>query len=212
MTAPHQPETGGGVAAAVRDEAEELRDAVSGAGSEVLDVTKDRVGDVADELRRSLTTEADHQVERLHDHLDGMADDLQALAAGEPRPDAPATQLVERGGAHLHATAERLEGQSAEQLVHDLAAWARRRPGMFLLGAATCGVLVGRWLRNMPDRSANDSSDDGPPSRATGGGRSPASMSEPARPVPTVGQGAEIPAGSLGAPGGTTVLAAEAPR
>ena len=53
---------------------------------------------------------------------------------------------------------QQLDGREPAELLDDLRSFARRRPGMFLAGAAIAGVVVGRVLRGSATRPRTDSS------------------------------------------------------
>ena len=56
-------------------------------------------------------------------------------------------QYADQAREKLSTFAERLDQDGPQALMTDLAAFARRRPGIFLLGAAGAGFVVGRIVR-----------------------------------------------------------------
>ncbi len=112
-------------------------------GGETLARAGDLLGEAKDQARR----QAETQTQRLAESLGRLRDQGRALAAGHPEeagslPDV-AGQLVSR----LDQVAERMGNRGFDGTVNDLQRFARRRPGLFLLGAAATGLAVGRLVR-----------------------------------------------------------------
>jgi hypothetical protein len=57
--------------------------------------------------------------------------------------------LVRQGSEAAERLASRLEHGGVDAVMADARAFARRRPGAFLLGAATVGFVAGRLVRNL---------------------------------------------------------------
>lgn len=74
--------------------------------------------------------------------LTTVADELQEMAHSSR--SAPVSQLARQGADQLHQLASWLKDHQADDLLEEARAFARRRPGVFLLGAALAGVVAGR--------------------------------------------------------------------
>ena len=121
------------------------------AASVAQDEAKQVASDVRDQARGLLTetrtqvedqsrTQRDRLVETIRgfsDDLDGMAEQRSGLASDAAREVA----------ARARSFGQRLDGREPTELLDDLRAFARRRPGMFLAGSVIAGVVVGRFLR-----------------------------------------------------------------
>ena len=110
-----------------------------------------------------------------------MSDQLQALTEGRPGDAGPLAGYVTDARQQVASFASRLEDRGIEGVVDDVARFARRRPGVFLLAAAGAGFVVGRFVRSgvsvARDSSPNGDSerradvdvDDAPTQTARGG-------------------------------------------
>ncbi len=106
-----------------------------------------RAGDLLGETKDQARRQAETQTQRLAESLGRLRDQGRALAAGRPEeagslPDV-AGQLVSR----LDQVVERMGSGGFDGMVDDLQRFARRRPGVFLVGAAALGLAVGRLVR-----------------------------------------------------------------
>jgi hypothetical protein len=115
-------------------------------GRAVVDEAKERARDFMTESRERLRYEATGQTQRIAETMRTLGGQLNAMAQGQPTegwlPDAG-----RRLAATMTDTARKLEERGPDAALHDLKAFARRRPGMFLAGALGAGFVVGRMLR-----------------------------------------------------------------
>jgi hypothetical protein len=63
---------------------------------------------------------------------------------GDQTPSGPAADLVRQAGDKVDEIAGWLQNREPGDLVNEVRAFARRKPGVFLLGAALAGVVAGR--------------------------------------------------------------------
>jgi hypothetical protein len=129
--------------------------------SEALDSARTLVGEATGSLRE----QAGQQTERAATGLRTLSDQVRALAEGRPDEAGPAGDYARQAGEKLQQVADRLESGGIEGALSDLQGFARRRPGVFLLGAAAAGFAVGRLVRGA--QAAN--SDGGPSSNGSNG-------------------------------------------
>jgi gas vesicle protein len=184
------------VASKAADEAQAVASTAQAKGQQVVGVAARqarRVGatakEQADQVRgevveqaRSLGEEARSQIEaqataqsrRLADTLSRVGDEVTALAEG--RPDeaeilgsyvADAATAVYDAADRVYGLARDIDEQGLTAVIDDVAAFARRRPGAFLLGAAVAGFAVGRAVRVSKDEGQGD--EDGGVDTASGG-------------------------------------------
>ncbi|WP_078491768.1 hypothetical protein [Streptomyces yerevanensis] len=118
--------------------AEQARAVTSEARQQAVTVVRD--------LRESLTGQAEAQTRRAAGTLRKWADDLSGLARHAP-DDSPTHGLVAQAAQGSQRAAEYLDRQGPQGLVTDVEYFARRRPGVFLGGAALAGFLVGRLAK-----------------------------------------------------------------
>jgi hypothetical protein len=130
------------------------------------------VGDQAREVASETRTQARHLVQEGADQLRGQASDGQRRLAGSLRDlSGQLRQMSDRGeGSGLAANlvdeatqrtdqlASWLEAREPGDVVTEVRRFARRRPGLFLAGAAIAGVVVGRLTRNVLASAQDDRS------------------------------------------------------
>jgi hypothetical protein len=76
-----------------------------------------------------------------------------------------ASDLVRNAAERVQTVSRHLEGREPAQLLDDVRDFARRRPGVFLLGALAAGVVAGRVARGAQKAHA-----DSPTTSTTGSG------------------------------------------
>src|SRR5215210_4127369 len=111
---------------------------------------------LVDEATGSLREQAGQQTERAAAGLRTLSDQVRALAEGRPDEAGPAGDYVRQAGEKLQQVAERLESGGVEGALSDLQGFARRRPGVFLLGAAAAGFAVARLVRGAQAAHADE--------------------------------------------------------
>ncbi|MFN8040153.1 MAG: hypothetical protein U0Q07_13160 [Acidimicrobiales bacterium] len=197
-------------AAGAVDQATSAVGATAATARDELDAVASEASQHAEQLvreaRREVADEADRQVRRAAGNLHTVADDVTALAEGRPREGAAATTLARRGGEQLDRIATRLEHGGSQVLLSDVRRFARRRPGVFLVGALGAGFVVGRMLRNGAMAGANgngNGSTSGNGDRAAGAtdarwGAAGLSATSPGDPILTPGGAAGGPEAAPG--------------
>ncbi len=88
-----------------------------------------------------------------------MADELHQMADGGDQ-HGPASDLAKQAADKLGDVADWLTRREPGELVDEFRAMARRRPGLFLLGAAVAGVVAGRLTRGAVDANRESGSRD----------------------------------------------------
>jgi hypothetical protein len=157
-----------------RTTARDVREVAATAREQALVVAgevSDQTRSLLEETRSRLEAQTQEGFQRLGDSCRQLGGEARALAEGRPE-DAPVlSDYAWRAADTLGGVADRLE-QLAEEvesdglpaLLEELQSIARRRPGLFLLGAAVAGVGVGRLVR-----AGRDDGDSEP--EAVGAGR-----------------------------------------
>ncbi len=117
------------------------------------------------EARSQLESQAQAQVRGLAARLAGLGEEAQALGEGRPEDADTLVPYLSNATAAVHDAADRIYTLAADLderglagVLEDVQAFARRRPGPFLVGAAVAGFGLGRAVR------ASSSQDAEPPS------------------------------------------------
>ncbi|WP_166390783.1 hypothetical protein [Nocardioides ochotonae] len=121
--------------------AEEARAVASEAAGQARRVLDDAITQASEQSRT--------QQARLAETLRGLADDLGQMAdGGEP---GLATSVAKEVADRARSAGSYLEGHEPSELLEEARRFARRRPGVFLLGSLAAGVVAGRLLRGAAD-------------------------------------------------------------
>lgn len=139
---------------AARDKAGEGAGLVSEKAADAAGTAKDRASevageataqarDVAGELREQIQDQARAQTQKLAQNVRQLADELGDMGQSG-KEDSPATNAVRQLASRGRDVADKLENQGPQGLVQDLQDFARRRPGVFLMGAALAGFATAR--------------------------------------------------------------------
>ncbi|MGY1805517.1 hypothetical protein ACI78T_19705 [Blastococcus sp. SYSU D00922] len=137
-------------------EAKNVGQTAAEAGSQVASVATDQAKQVAQETQRQAKdlleqgrTQVKDQVvtqqQKAGQSLSSLAQELRALADGTSQgAPGPARDLLQQASSQVENFAGMLQNREPAQLLEDVRSFARRKPGLFLLGAAAAGVLAGR--------------------------------------------------------------------
>lgn len=158
-----------------RDEAAELGRTTADAGQHVGGVAADQAATVAREARRQAKdllgearTQATDQAragqQRAAEGLRSLAGELHQMSDGGDT-HGPASDLAAQAAERVDGLAGWLDRHEPGDLLGEVRAYARRRPGTFLLGAAVAGVLAGRLTRGAVDASREEEQPARPPQR-----------------------------------------------
>jgi hypothetical protein len=154
----------GSVASSAKDTAKET---VSEAATQLRSVAseaKDQVGQFAQQAAEEFREQADGRSAQAAQGLRSLSSQMDALANGRVDQAGTLVRFVQDGQSRVTSLAERLEQRGAQGVIDDIGAFARRRPGLFLLCAAGAGLAVGRMVR--ANATASSSSPDGEESGA----------------------------------------------
>lgn len=146
----------------VREESREVADTAKERAGGVAQTAREQAGDVVahtqaeardllQELRTSLRQQTQAQRDRMAEVLGGFEQELQHMV-DQGGGSGPATEVIRQAAQRCRTWRQYLEDDS--DVVGDLRSFARRRPGTFLLAAATAGVVAGRITRGARDAKA----------------------------------------------------------
>lgn len=138
---------------AVRNEAAGVSQSVRDAGDHVAQAALDQAKEVAGQTRQQAESLLQQGRQQLHDQavfqqqkvalrLTTVADELRELAHNSGSDTVG--ELTRQGADQLHQFASWLHDREPSDLLEEVRSFARRRPGVFLLGAALAGVVAGR--------------------------------------------------------------------
>lgn len=125
------------LAGTVRSQAEQVKGELAGQARGMLAETQGQ-----------LQAQADMQASRLASALFQVGGQAVALAEGRPEQAGPLVDYAEQAATWLDDRASYIEERGLEGLATDVVDFARRRPGLFLAGAAVVGFGVGRLVRS----------------------------------------------------------------
>ena len=139
-----------------KDQAKNIGQTAAQAGSQVASTATDQAKEVVHETQRQAKDLLDQgrtqvkdqvvsQQQKAGQSLSALAQELRALADGSSEgAPGPARDLLQQASSQVENFASMLQNREPAQLLDDVRSFARRKPGLFLLGAAAAGVLAGR--------------------------------------------------------------------
>jgi hypothetical protein len=148
--------TGTSKADIAKDEARNVKDTAAQAGSQVAATAADQARTVVDETQRQakdlleqgrsqLKEQTIGQQQKAASSLTSLAQELRGLADGTGGgAPGPARDLLQQASGMVEGFADKLQNREPAELLDEVRSFARRKPGLFLLGAAAAGVLAGR--------------------------------------------------------------------
>jgi hypothetical protein len=114
----------------------------AGQARQVVAETTHQARGLLEQGRQQLRDQVAFRQEKVALRLATVADELREMA--HVSRSAPVSELADHGAESLHQLASWLKDQQPGDLVEEARRFARRRPGVFLLGAALAGVVAGR--------------------------------------------------------------------
>jgi len=163
--------------------AQAAQDVASEATSEpkaVAGHAKDQLGDFVGQARDEVRRQADDRSAQAATGLRSLADQVGALKEGRTEEAGNLAGYLDEAQAKVSSFAARVEEGGAQGVLDDLTSLARRRPGVFLAGAAVAGFAAGRFLRAAR-------SDDGGQSSVAATTGAPSAMAPPLPPPDATG-------------------------
>ena len=139
-----------------KDEAKNVQQTAVQAGSQVASTATDQAKQVAQETQRQakdlldqgrtqVREQAISQQQKAGQSLSSLAQELRGLADGTSSgAPGPARDLLQQGAGIVESFAGKLQNREPAELLEEVRSFARRKPGLFLLGAAAAGIVAGR--------------------------------------------------------------------
>jgi hypothetical protein len=153
-----------------KDEAKNVGQTAAEAGSQVASTAADQAKEIAQETQRQakdlldqgraqLKNQTISQQQKAAQGLSSLATELRGLADGTSQgAPGPARDLLHQASGMVEQFASKLQNREPAELLDDVRMFARRRPGMFLFGAAAAGVVLGRLTSGMKAAHSDGSS------------------------------------------------------
>jgi hypothetical protein len=151
--------SGAGTSDVAKQEARATAEQVKEGGRHLADVGKDEARNVTSEAgqqakqlweqtRSEMADQGAQQQQRAAQGLRSLSGELRSMADGSQQ-NGIATDLATQASQHVEEIARWLEDREPGAVLEEVKGFARRRPGLFLAGAAALGVLGGRLSRGL---------------------------------------------------------------
>lgn len=165
--------SGAGTTDVAKQEARATAEQVKEGGRHLTEVGKDEARNVTSEAgqqakqlweqtRSEMVDQGAQQQQRAAQGLRSLSGELRSMAQGSQQ-DGIATDLATQASQQVEEVARWLEEREPGAVLEEVKGFARRRPGLFLVGAAALGVLGGRLSRGLVADHQDASGETPPP-------------------------------------------------
>lgn len=144
------------------DEGKHVADVARSEAQSVAADAQEHARNLLDDARGQVEEQSRTQLDNLVSTLQGFADDLERMVRGDGPESGLARDVVTQVGEKARGLGSQLQGQEPAQVLDQVRAFARRRPGTFLLGALAAGVVAGRLTRGAKEAHGGTSTDAAP--------------------------------------------------
>ncbi len=145
-TTPSTKEAAQETAATAADETKHVAGVATEEAKKVASEAADHARSLLDEAMSQVDEQTRTQRDRLVSTLGTFGDDLRQMAEQSGTPGL-ANDLARQVADRASSLTSQLDGREPGELLDEVRAFARRRPGMFLVGAVAAGVVAGRFAR-----------------------------------------------------------------
>ena len=186
QTASAAADAGSQVAGAGIDGARQVATDAAQQAGEVTRLATDQARDLVEQAQSQLREQAGTQAQKAAGGLRDVSSQVRALSEGRADQAGIAADGARQLAQKIDTLAARIDERGFDGTVEDLRDLARRRPGLFLLGAAAAGFAVSRLGRGLQVVQEQESS---PAPRAATAPAGPLGDPEPvpAGPTPNIG-------------------------
>lgn len=122
--------------------------------SSVVSEAKYQAKDLYAQTRRELSDQAQTQQQRIAGGLRSVSGELDSMAASSSS-NGLAGDLVRQVSSRLSGASTWLEDRDPGSVLQEVKSFARRKPAVFILGAAVTGILVGRLTRALASNASD---------------------------------------------------------
>jgi len=137
---------------------EHVMHAVGEQTKRVAEETTRQARNLLHEGRQQLTEQARDGQQKTARSLHALADQLDDMYT-KSDGSGMGPEAVHQAAGHARTVASWLEDREPGDLLNEVRGFARRKPGVFLAGAAVAGMLVGRLTRGVVAAQSDDSTD-----------------------------------------------------
>ena len=149
----------GNVASTAAQAGSQVASTAADQAKQVTQETKRQAQDLVQQGRQQLQHQARTGQQKAGQGLNDIAQQLRTMVqGGGETPTGPAADLVAQAGDKLEELASWVSQREPGDLVVELRNFARRKPGVFLLGAAVAGVVAGRLTTGVVAAHKDESS------------------------------------------------------
>jgi hypothetical protein len=145
-------------ASTATDKTRQVADDATQQAKDVAETAREKAGEighevatqghrVVDEAKEKLREQSHRQSDQLASTLRGWSDEARALAEGRPQEAGQLSEYAQQAAGKIAEVADQVQARGFEGALDDVKSFARRRPGVFLLGAGIAGFAAGRLLR-----------------------------------------------------------------
>ncbi len=145
------------VAADAKGQAADVASHAAEETKQVVDEAKNQFRDLLWQSRSELRQQANGQQQRLAQGLRAIGEELGEMASSSSSQGL-AGQAASQLSSRANQAADFLEQRDVTGVLDEVSDYARRRPGVFLLGAALVGVVAGRVTRGLQAGSSSSES------------------------------------------------------
>lgn len=142
-------------ASTAADEGKHVAAVVGEEAQNVAGQAKDQVRELLEETLGQVNEQSRTQLDRLVGTLQSVTTDLESMASSAD--SGLAAQLTQQVAERSRSLGTHLDGREPSEVLDDVRQFARRRPGVFLLGALGVGVVVGRLARGAKEAHGQES-------------------------------------------------------
>ena len=145
-----------------RDQAQEVADTARQGAVDVAEEATRQAIDLAEDARQQLHDQARRQTDNLGNAIQDLGTKVHALADGRPQDAGHVDDYADRIADQVDRIGGRVQELGFDGTIDELQRFARRRPGMFLLGAAAAGFAVSRLGRGAKEAQEQGTGDRDP--------------------------------------------------
>ena len=146
----------GGVARTAADAGRQVAGTAAEQAKTVAQEATAQARDLAGEARGQVQQQARNGQQKATDGIHALSAELREMA-GSGAQQGTVSEVARQVADRADRLADWLGEREPGDLVEEVRAFARRRPGMFLTGAALAGVVVGRLTRGAVDAARSES-------------------------------------------------------
>ena len=147
------------------DEGKRVAGVAQGEAQRVASEAKFQTQHLLQQATSQVEEQSRTQKDRLVGTLRTLSDDLDQMA-GRSEGGGVATDLVREVAGRARGLTSSLDAREPRELLEDVRAYARRRPGTFLVGALLAGVVAGRLTRGAREAQSGSAPEEVRPTSA----------------------------------------------